>query len=330
MNAPQLATLTHVQSAVDPASFEAGRISHLWWFYLAVLLGVFTLVVSALMCAIVMNLRKKKPEMSKPASLDPHRERMIGRAVVSAVFATIAILAVLFGADLFAELELTRTPPPDALNLLVTGHQWWWEIRYENSDPSQIITTANEIHLPLGRAVNLNLQSADVIHSLWIPNLHGKKDLVPGHPSSFWFVPKQEGTFYGQCAEFCGLQHAHMRLTVTVDKPERFEQWCQQQRTSAPTPVTESQKKGREVFLHGTCFMCHSIQGTPAQSKVGPDLTHVASRATLAAGEFPNVRGYLAGWILDPQTLKPGVRMPQHLFRGEDLNALLDYLETLH
>jgi cytochrome c oxidase subunit 2 len=212
----------------------------------------------------------------------------------------------------------------------ITGHQWWWQVEYENeAEPSKMMTTANELHVPVGRPVKLNLQSSDVIHSFWVPNMHGKKDLVPGHPTDMWLRATQPGRFRGQCAEFCGLQHAHMRLTFVAEPSEQFDQWMQGQSSDAPPPVTPTAHRGLDVFMSNQCMMCHAISGTNARATVGPDLTHIGSRAMLASGAIPNTRGYLAGWIANPQNIKPGVRMPPNALASDDLNALLDYLESL-
>jgi cytochrome c oxidase subunit 2 len=223
------------------------------------------------------------------------------------------------------------TPPQtgDALTIKITGRQWWWQIEYLDRQASKTFTTANELHLPVGRPVQLLLQSADVIHSFWVPSLHGKRDLVPGHQTALWITPERIGSFRGQCAEFCGYQHAHMGLIVVVESPEDFAKWQDAQRQPAPEPMTDSQRQGREVFLKRSCAMCHTIQGTDANSRVGPPLTHLASQQMIAAGSFPNNRGHLAGWILDPQAMKPGVRMPPNQLSADELHALLDYLESL-
>jgi cytochrome c oxidase subunit 2 len=159
--------------------------------------------------------------------------------------------------------------------------------------------------------------------------MHGKKDLVPGHPTEMWLKATRRGSFRGQCAEFCGLQHAHMRLTFVADTPEEFEQWMKSASSDAPQPATDTQERGRDVFMSNQCMMCHAINGTNSRATVGPDLTHIASRPMLAAGAIPNTRGYLAGWIANPQNIKPGVRMPPNTLPSDDLNALLDYLESL-
>jgi len=211
----------------------------------------------------------------------------------------------------------------------VTGHQWWWEIQYQDATPSNIVTTANEIHIPVGRPVQIQLRSGDVIHSFWIPNLHGKKDAFPDHETSLWLQADREGFFDGQCAEFCGAQHAHMRMQLVAESESKFQSWLQNQRQSAPQPQSDMQKKGQQVFLSHTCVTCHTIQGTDAGARLGPNLTHLASRQKIAAGTLPNMTGHLAGWIIDPQKIKPGVRMPQNPLNPEDLRALLEYLESL-
>jgi cytochrome c oxidase subunit 2 len=215
------------------------------------------------------------------------------------------------------------------LTIDVTGQLWWWQIKYENDVPSQTVTTANEIHIPVGRLVQFKLRSNDVIHSFWVPNLHGKTDLIPGHVASTWMRADRTGTFRGQCAEFCGHQHAHMALTVVVETEEQFKNWYTAQLQSASQPATKQQARGQQVFLSAPCVMCHRVQGTDAGGAVGPDLTHIASRQTIAAATLENSREHLAQWILDSQSIKPGNRMPPNPLSREDLEALLDYLQSL-
>jgi cytochrome c oxidase subunit 2 len=214
------------------------------------------------------------------------------------------------------------------LTIRVTGHQWWWEVQYQDPTPSQIVTTAAAIHIPVGRTVQFELRSADVIHSFWVPNLHGKRDLIPGHPTRIFLRADRPGTFRGQCAEYCGYQHAYMRFVVVAEPEGRFQDWLEAQRQPTADPATERQRRGQQVFLGTTCVLCHTIQGTPARGRVGPDLTHLGSRP-LIGGLLPNTRGHLAGWIVDPQRIKPGVRMPLNVVNPGDLDALLDYLESL-
>jgi cytochrome c oxidase subunit 2 len=202
-------------------------------------------------------------------------------------------------------------------------------VQYDNPVPSLRVTTANEIHIPVGRPVAFSLLSTDVVHSLWIPNLQGKIDLVPGRLNELWLRADTAGVYRGQCAEYCGLQHAKMALVVVADPPDQFERWLAANRAPAPAPVTPEQQRGKDIVERGPCAMCHNITGTSAGGRTAPDLTHLASRSTLAAGSIPNVHGYLAGWIADPQAIKPGNRMPPSGLSSEELQAVLAYLETL-
>jgi cytochrome c oxidase subunit 2 len=211
----------------------------------------------------------------------------------------------------------------------VIARQWWWELQYQADPPSQMVITANELHIPVGKPVLLELESRDVIHSFWVPALHGKRDLIPGHPSTTYLRADQPGVYRGQCAEFCGDQHARMGLLVVAEPPEVFQQWLAHARAPAPEPADEVTRRGREVFLRGPCVMCHAVSGTIAAATNGPDLTHVAGRRTLAGATVANVPGNLAGWILDAQAIKPGNHMPPLPLPAPDLQALLAYLETL-
>jgi cytochrome c oxidase subunit 2 len=224
---------------------------------------------------------------------------------------------------------LRNFPTEKAVRIRATGHQWWWEFRYDDPTPSNMFTTANEIHIPIGRPVEFELQSTDVIHSFWIPNLHGKRDMIPGHPTRTVLQADKAGTYWGQCAEFCGYEHAKMRFKVVAESDADFQKWLAAARQPAAEPTTDSQKKGRAIFLGRTCVMCHTIGGTIAGAMTGPELTHLASRSKIAAGTLPNTRGYLAGWIANPQQIKPGVRMPPNALPPDELQALLDYLESL-
>jgi cytochrome c oxidase subunit 2 len=222
------------------------------------------------------------------------------------------------------------TPPgPRALEIEVTGHQWWWEIRYPAVVPADIVVTANEIHVPVDRVVRLHLASTDVIHSIWIPNINGKKDLIPGRATQLTFRPRRSGTFSGRCAEFCGYQHAKMGLLLVVEPPGEFARWLEEQRRPSVAPAQEALEHGREVFLAGPCSSCHTIRGTGAFGHKAPDLTHLASRSTIAAATLPNTTGHLAGWVVDPQRLKPGNRMPPNLLASADLLDLVAYLRSL-
>ena len=317
------------QSALNPAAAEAAQITHLWWIFFWVTLSIFALVTIALLVAIMRHARRGATEPQIIGEPDAHIQRRTGAIVWTLVGLTVAILFALLISDFFTGNAIYAAPDPNALAIKITGHQWWWEIEYEDPQPSQIMTTANEVHVPVGKAVKFELQSVDVIHSFWVPNMHGKKDLVPGHPTTTWFTATRTGEFRGQCAEYCGEQHAHMRLAFVSEPAAQFDKWLTEQRQTAPEPETDSQRRGRDIFVSRQCVMCHTVMDTTARATLGPDLTHVASRKTLAAGELPNTRGYLAGWILNAQVLKPGTQMPPTHLSSDDLNALLDYLETL-
>jgi cytochrome c oxidase subunit II len=319
-------------SALDPAGPQAARIESLWWLFFWVAVVVWVLVMVFLLVPALRRRRQVAPAADEPVTRPeaaPEWRRQI--AVAGAVGLSIVVLFVLLVSD-FATgraIHSLRAPEAEALTIKITGHQWWWEVQYQDPLPVNTVTTANELHIPIGRPVKFELHSNDVIHSFWVPNLHGKKDLVPGHPTSTWLQADQAGTFYGQCAEFCGHQHANMRFVVVAEPEAQFQAWLAAQRQPAPEPLDAQQMRGKQVFMSSSCMLCHTIQGTTAMGRVGPPLTHVASRHFLAAGAIPNTKGHLAGWIIDPQKIKPGVRMPQNSLAPQDLRALLDYLETL-
>jgi cytochrome c oxidase subunit 2 len=310
-------------SALAPAGTMARIIDlRLWDPMYATAIVVYVLVVAALLRAA---FRRQRPE--DPAA--PRTERSLTRSVAIATAITVAVLFVFLVLDISVGRAPTASPGPGALSVLVTGHQWWWEVPYPDSVPNNWVTAANEIHVPVGRPVVIELRSTDVIHSFWPPNLSPKRDLIPGYANSLWFRADTPGVYRAQCAEFCGHQHAKMALLVVAEPRDSFARWLVRQRDTAHTPAGSLALRGQEVFLGSSCVMCHAIAGTPAGSRVGPDLTHLASRQTLAAGTLPNTRGNLAGWIVDPQRIKPGVRMPPNQLSPTDLNALLAYLETL-
>jgi cytochrome c oxidase subunit II len=324
-------TAADFQSALNPAASESAHIVHLWWIFFWVTLVIFALVAIFLFLALLRNVRRVADDPQEAIVPEPPQtaENRATRVVSALVALTVLILFALLIGDFFTGNAIYATPDPNALAIKITGHQWWWEVEYKDPQPSEIMTTANEIHVPVGKAVKLELQSSDVIHSFWVPNIHGKKDLVPGHPTTTWFTARRAGEFRGQCAEYCGEQHAHMRLVFVAEPPEAFSSWLAAQKKSAAEPGSDSERRGRDVFLASQCAMCHTIQGTTARATLGPDLTHIAARKMIAAGELPNTRGYLAGWILNASVLKPGVRMPPNQLASDELNSLLDYLESL-
>jgi cytochrome c oxidase subunit 2 len=216
-----------------------------------------------------------------------------------------------------------------AVTVEVTGHQWWWEIQYDDAIPSQRVITANELHVPVGQPIVLKVTSRDVIHSFWVPNLQGKRDLIPGYTTALSVRADRTGVFRGQCAEFCGLQHAHMAFDVIVESEKDFAAWLDRMRQSASDPEQAPERRGHDVFMQSRCAGCHTVRGSQAAGQIAPDLTHVATRRTLGAGTLPNTPDNLAAWIRDPQHAKPGNQMPPTALTSEDLRTLVVYLETL-
>jgi cytochrome c oxidase subunit 2 len=214
------------------------------------------------------------------------------------------------------------------LTLQVTASQWWWNVRYKNEDPSQVFDAPNEIHIPVGRPVRIELTSADVIHSFWIPQLAGKMDVIPGQTNVTWLQADKPGTYRGQCGEYCGLQHAHMSMYVVADTPADYAAWADRQRSAASSASTERLQSGQRIFVRN-CGACHAVRGTGAGGILGPDLTHLKSRQTIAAGLLPNTPGNLSAWIANAQALKPGTRMPTMAVSGPELSAIVAYLDTL-
>jgi cytochrome c oxidase subunit 2 len=210
------------------------------------------------------------------------------------------------------------------LTLEITGHQWWWEVRYIGATPDQTFVTANEIHIPTGKPILVKLSGADVIHSFWIPALAGKTDTIPGRTNLTWMQADRPGVYRGQCTEYCGVQHAHMAAFVTADPPAAFEAWRANQLRAAAAAASP----GEQLFVQ-RCGACHTVRGGEAGGVAGPDLTHLMSRQTLAAGTVPNTRDGLSGWISNPQALKPGARMPATDLSGPELGQVVAYLETL-
>jgi cytochrome c oxidase subunit 2 len=319
------------QSALNPAGAPAGHIAALGAFFFG-LLGLIFVIVIAL--AIVPLVRRHRGIDQEPVE-QPHRpseatEHRLSTVVGIATAFTIVILFGLVIASVSVGKEVYETGDKrHDLVIEVTGNQWWWHVRYANSDSRRIVVTANELHIPVGRAVMIRATSNDVIHSFWVPNLQGKRDLIPSRVNTEWIQASQPGRFRGQCAEFCGLQHAHMALWVVAEPQDRFDAWIEHQLAPANTPSDPSAQRGQEVFLTSGCVLCHAIAGTEAGGQVGPDLTHFGSRLSIAAGTLPNNKGNLGGWIADPQNIKPGTHMATVPVKSEDLQPLLDYLESL-
>lgn len=308
---------------MNPAGPQAARIGELGTFLTVISSTVFVIVIGFLLYALWRGSRRAEN------AAGPEVERRMAAWVAGGIGATVIILFAFLIHSLATGRALAAFASGDALTIRVVGHQWWWEVHYEDPVGARFLTTANEIHIPVGRRVRLIGQSRDVIHAFWVPSLHGKIDLIPGYDATTYFRADRAGIYEGTCAEFCGMQHAHMRLRVIAEPPDSFDAWYARQLAPARAPADSVEQKGQEVFLTNSCVLCHRIRGTPAGSTIGPDLTHLASRTTIAAGTLPNRRGHLAGWILDAQKIKPGVKMPPNALESDELHALLHYLETL-
>jgi cytochrome c oxidase subunit 2 len=329
-----LAGCRGAQTMLDPAADQARHIGDLWHVMLVVCGVMYLLVLGFLAWALLRvrrGARNGGRSMASPAgpvaghtAAEPVLERGLGGWATLIVAGLILLVTVSFLVD-----RSLADVGPDPLQVKVTAHQWWWEVEYKAQGADPQVVTANELHLPLNRPAVLELASADVIHSFWAPNLSGKTDLIPGRVNYVALTPRRLGPFRGQCAEFCGLEHAKMAFDVTVETPEAFAAWRAQQLKVAQPPTDPAAQHGKQVFETKSCALCHTIQGTDAGASNGPDLTHLMSRSHLAAGARPMSRGDLAAWIADPQGVKPGTPMPRVPMSGSDLNDVVSYLETL-
>lgn len=308
------------QSALNPASPQAEGISTLWWamFYVATIATIGTLAVLAL------GLWRARKGTAQPLQATGSRNLVLAAGVAI----PLVVLVTLVGGSLMLGRNLSAEPPAGALNIDVTGWRWWWEVRYLDDDGRVLFTTANELHVPVGRPVAVTLRAADVIHSFWVPNLHGKTDMIPGHVNRMWFEAEAPGVFRGQCAEYCGHQHALMAFMVVAQPEPDFQNWLANQQQPAIEPQTAEARLGKRVFMR-SCSHCHAIRGTEADGELGPDLTHFGSRLTLAAATRPSTRGHISGWIADPQSIKPGNLMPAMGLESDELTAVTTYMESL-
>lgn len=314
-----LAGCNRVQSALAPAGDQAAAIERVWDLMLWICVPMYVLVLAALGLAL-WRRRSRGP------TDEGDRRAAIGLVAFTVLVA--GLLTVLTASSYIADRHL-HAAVTDPVRVRITALQWWWRVEYLDADPSRQFTTANELHLPVDRPVRIELHSSDVIHSLWIPVLAGKEDLIPGRTNTIVMTPRKTGTYRGQCAEFCGLQHANMALDVQVDDATAFAAWKAHQLAPAPAPTTPSALAGMHDFTATACAMCHTIGGTDAGGVTGPNLTHLASRRTLAAGTLPLNRGTLTAWIAAPQAHKPGTNMPAVPLQPRQLEDIVDYLMTL-
>ncbi|HZQ27057.1 MAG TPA: cytochrome c oxidase subunit II [Acidimicrobiales bacterium] len=299
--------LAKAPSALDPKGPAARDLAHVFWL----MVGIATVIYVVTMGLFVFGLFRKG---ERPTRFTDHAFIVAGGLVVPS--AVVLLLAVV---TIHTTHRLTRSEP-NALQVEVTGYQYWWAVKY----PAQRAVTANEIHIPVGEPVDITLTSVDVNHSFWVPELAGKVDLIPGKTNLIHIRADHPGTYRGLCAEFCGLQHAHMDFLVIADPPGLFRTWVADQAGDAPTDVA-----GEALFSRLTCAGCHTVRGTPADGTFGPDLTHLASRTTLGAVTVPNDREHLAEWVQHAQSLKRGSLMPDVDLSPDQLQAVLAYLEAL-
>jgi cytochrome c oxidase subunit 2 len=317
-----LAGCSGQQSVLDAKGEAAIHLQHLI-YGIVITCGMIWLAV-----AIALFWALARPRGTRDAgSVDPLQERRMMRVVVAGVAGTCVVIA----AFTFASFKTTRalSSAQADLKIQVRALQWWWEVKYLSDTPGYTFVTANELHLPVGRTVHIELEGVDVIHSLWLPNLAGKQDLIPGRRNELTLRPTQAGTYRGQCAEFCGLQHAHMALFVIAEDGPAFDAWAETQREPSANPSDPETEAGKRVFLEKACAACHAVRGTPATATNGPDLTHVASRRSIGAGTLETTRGSLAAWIADPQTIKPGNNMPLVTLTPDELRAVSAYMASL-
>ena len=307
-----------------PVSTPAQWIVELSHLVLLVTGAIFIVVFSLLAYALVNFRQRAGAETREPAQVYGSKQLELAWTVVPVLIVAVLFLA---SARVIAATQ-NAILPPNSLQVTVIGHQFWWEYRY----PSLKVVTANELHIPVSDPAHptptiLNLFSADTDHSFWVPRLAGKTDLIPNHPNTMWVDPHETGLYLGQCAQYCGTQHAKMLLRVYVQTRDEFDRWIQEQ--SQPAQLTAAVSDGRRIFEQTSCVNCHTIAGTIANGTFGPDLTHLMSRETIAAGAAANTPENLRQWIRNPDSIKPGCKMPAMGLSDADVNAVAAYLETL-
>jgi cytochrome c oxidase subunit II len=319
-----LASCTGSQSSFNAQALQSEAIKRVVLIFLA----VATVVWVGVMLALLFGLVRRKRPSQQPLDLHEGFEGRAGAIVLGMGVATTVTVLILSIVSYGAQRTVFANEP-DPVTIKITGHQWWWEVQYQAGSPHLSFTTANEIRVPVGKPVTVQLESADVIHSFWVPSLTGKVDLITGQQNSVQFTANTPGIYRGQCAEFCGAQHAHMAFTVRALAPDEYVRWRDHQNQGAISPSDALSIRGEQLFRGRGCGLCHAIRGTLAGGQFGPDLTHVASRETIAAGTLPQNPGNLAAWISDPQHIKPGNLMPKMSLRSDEMIAVLHYLEQL-
>jgi cytochrome c oxidase subunit 2 len=309
--------LASVLRVLNPESPQARSIFDLG-IVSGIILGIIFVIVAGIIVYALMRFRWREGEP------DPHQ--LAGNKTVEVVWTAIPCLIVVALFALTARtMNLSDPPPAPEPDLVVIGHQWWWEARY----PKLGVVVANEFHIPAGKAVSVRLESTDVLHEFWLPELARKITAVPGHPNHIWLQADKAGTYLGICSEFCGTQHAWMHFLIIAESQAEFDDWEKAQLRPAAQPAGGEAAKGLALFQQTSCVTCHAINGTTANARVGPDLTHFASRRQLGAGIADNTPMNVRRWLTDPQSVKPGVKMPDFKFTDDQLTQLVDYFETL-
>ena len=317
-------------STLDPKGPAAAHLAQLWWVMLGFGTLAYVIVLVLLFAALFRGRRATSATEPDNSNLDIGRNWPIWGGIVF----PLVVIGIVFGYNIYTLAAVENPSGKPAVEIEVVGRRWWWEVKY----PDEGVITANEIHIPVGKPVKVKLQSADVIHSFWIPELHGKMDLIPTRINNIVIQADQPGVYRGECAEFCGLQHAHMGFMVVAESQADYDNWVKAQQQSAAQPTDQLAQQGQQVFLNAGCVFCHTVRGLEEQEKeidrssvdLGPDLTHIDSRLTIAGASLEKNKGNLAGWIVDAQHVKPGALMPNMDIDSQQLQALLAYLETLH
>ena len=323
-----LGTCQSYQSTFSDAAVEVRQFNSLLVIFLAVCAIMYVAVIAMLIGSLARRRRAGEAnvvESGRHHQTDPlMRTALIGWGSVVSV--GLALLAI---ASFFADRSMARAATNEKLSITLTANQWWWDVTYNSAGASKTLRTANELHLPVNVPVRIQLKSNDVIHSFWVPSLAGKQDLIPGRETDISITPRKVGIYRGQCAEFCGTQHAHMALAVQVEPYGQFLKWWRHQLRPAAAPTTPLTLAGYNFVTGRQCSSCHAIAGTTASSHFGPDLTHFASRRSIAAGTLPMTTGNIYGWVEDPQSAKPGNHMPTIGLEPGQLHAVVAYLESL-
>lgn len=306
----------------------ARRLADVGWFVLIVF-SVISLVMWLLIALLAVRRRGTLAEHAPWDAGGGMRWIAVGGITIPVIVLGILFVIALRVMSAFPMGDDEAHAPPPMLRVI--GHQWWWEVEYLVGGETNRVVSANEIHIPAGRPVDIELRSADVIHSFWVPELHGKVDLIPGKANRIRVQADRAQTFRGECAEFCGPQHANMILLVRADAPADFQAWLERERRDAATPPTPGAIRGQQLVMSKACVLCHTIRGTGAHGMVGPDLTHLASRARIAGNQLDNNTANLSAWVTHAQSLKPYAKMPNlSVFSGEELRDVVTYLQTLH